>query len=462
MGNSSGKGHGPAPVKKGRRTYKNPIMRIRSKRDGAETLNGKRQAQAQKNRKGKQEAAATKPTVRRTLSLRPDGNTVETLMPKYYDIDWSPRGEIGKGHYATVYRGVYKATGQPVAVKRIKRSLARPATLKTEIRALSAVKGHPNIVQMHDVFYNSKHVVLIMELLGGGELFDRIVQNGAYSERDASQHVRKIASALQFMHSQGIVHRDMKPENLVLVDKSPNSEIKISDFGLSKILNNDQTTMVTVCGTRAYSAPEVNFGGPARSGNYTEKVDTWSLGVILYVILAAYHPFDPYGESNDSEIWSRICRGQWDFNDEVWTSVSPEAKDLITHLICIDPNKRYGTQEILDHKWITQYQQMPATPLRSTGSGFSKSLININAHNMSVSEDVETKTPADNIPATTEKKQVDGSVATGANNVVNNAATTTTTSVNPATNSTTTTTHATTSTGDVVMMDTTAADFNRV
>ena len=459
MGNSTGKAPGPGHTgKKGRRTYKNPIMRIRSKRgDAAETVNGKAQgSHAQKARKAKQEQTTSKPSVRRTLSLRPDGNTVETLMPKYYEIDWSPKGEIGKGHYATVYRGVYKATGQPVAVKRIKRSLARPATLKTEIRALSAVKGHPNIVQMHDVFYNNKHVVLIMELLGGGELFDRIVQNGAYSERDASQHVRKIASALQFMHSQGIVHRDMKPENLVLVDKSPNSEIKISDFGLSKILNNDQTTMVTVCGTRAYSAPEVNFGGPARSGNYTEKVDTWSLGVILYVILAAYHPFDPYGESNDSEIWSRICRGQWDFNDEVWTSVSPEAKDLIKHLICIDPNKRFGTQEILDHKWITQYQQMPATPLRSTGSGFSRSLININALNMSVSEEVETKTSSDQVPTAvngTDKMQVD----TTATTVTSNNAT----AVNTVNNSTATAGAATT-TGDVVLMDTTASDFNKV
>ena len=207
-----------------------------------------------------------------------------------------------------------------------------------------------------------------MELLAGGELFERIVSNGAYSERDASQHIRKIASALKFMHRRGIVHRDLKPENLVLVDKSPDSDIKISDFGLSKILKEDQATMQTVCGTRAYSAPEVNFGGPPRSGKYNEKVDTWSLGVILYVILAAYHPFDPYGESNDQEIWSRICRGAWDFNDEVWTSISTEAKDLITHLICVDASKRYSADQILEHPWIVRHQEMPNRPIRMASS----------------------------------------------------------------------------------------------
>jgi len=170
------------------------------------------------------------------------------------------------------------------------------------------------------------------------------------------------------MHGRGIVHRDLKPENLVLVDKTLDSEIKISDFGLSKILKEDQATMQTVCGTRAYSAPEVNFGGPPRSGKYNEKVDTWSLGVILYVILAAYHPFDPYGESNDQEIWSRICKGKWDFNDEVWQSISNQAKDLILNLICLDVNKRYDAAQILEHPWITQYQEMPNKPIRMASS----------------------------------------------------------------------------------------------
>jgi len=304
----------------------------------------------------------------RSLSLRPDGDTLETLLPQNYDVDWSRKGELGRGQFAVVFKGQNRTTGQPVAIKRIRRALAKPATLKTEIEALRKVKGHPNIAQLFDVFYNQEYVVLVLELLAGGDFFERISSSGAYSERNASQHMKKLASALQYMHSQGIVHRDLKPENLVLVDNSPDSEIKISDFGLSKILNDDQATMQTVCGTRAYSAPEVNFGGPARSGNYNEKVDTWSLGVILFVILAAYHPFDPYGDSTESEMWGRICRGEWDFDDEVWDSISDEAKDLIQRLLTREPSKRFGTQEVLNHRWIIQFDQMPAAPLKSLTS----------------------------------------------------------------------------------------------
>lgn len=287
------------------------------------------------------------------------------MLPQYYDVDWSKAGELGRGHYATVFRGRNKASGQLVAIKRIRRALARPATLKTEIRALRKVKGHPNIVQLYDVYYNDEYVVLVLELLAGGELFDRIVSNGAYSERDASQHIRKITLALQYMHGNGIVHRDLKPENLVLVNPTPNSQIKISDFGLSKILNDDQQTMNTVCGTRAYSAPEVNFGGGARSGRYDAKVDTWSLGVILYVILAAFHPFDEFGDSTDAAIWARICRGEWNFNDDAWDSISDDAKDLIAHMLTKNATKRFSTQDILNHRWITKYDTLPVTPLRA-------------------------------------------------------------------------------------------------
>jgi len=133
---------------------------------------------------------------------------------------------------------------------------------------------------------------LALEFLGGGELFTRIVSNGAYSERDASRHMRKIGEALKWMHDRGIVHRDLKPENLVLASDTLDSEIKISDFGLSKILLNDDDTIMTVCGTKAYSAPEVGFGMPrGTSQGYSNKVDMWSLGVIIYVIVAAYRWF---------------------------------------------------------------------------------------------------------------------------------------------------------------------------
>jgi serine/threonine protein kinase len=217
-------------------------------------------------------------------------NELKTL----YDVDWSPQGFLGKGHFATVHVGYDKRRQRKVAVKRIARSKTRMDTLKTEIRALLKVSGHPNIVELYDVFYDSVYVILVLEFLAGGELFTRIVKGGAYTERDASIHIRKIASALQYMHRRGVVHRDLKPENLVLKEATLDSEIKISDFGLSKLLRQDELYMSTVCGTRAYSSPEVNFGARGiekKNTQYTYKVDTWSLGVILYVILAAFVSF---------------------------------------------------------------------------------------------------------------------------------------------------------------------------
>lgn len=360
MGNSSAKQNGNTSSR--RRSTRNRFsFKVRNKK--GEKTNG------EKSPKFVDASKEAKPRLeKRALSLRPNKNGIESTLPLYYDVNWGKSGQLGKGHYAVVFKGLNKATKAPVAVKRIQRKLARDQTLKTEVDALYKVSGHKNIVQMHDVFYDNKYVVVIMELLAGGELFERIVNSGAYSERDASKHIRKIASALAFMHEKGIVHRDLKPENLVLVSKDPNSEIKISDFGLSKIMKEDQATMQTVCGTRAYSAPEVGFGGPPRSGKYTAKVDSWSLGVILYVILAAYHPFDPYGESNDQQIWSRICKGEWDFNDEVWHTISNEAKDLIKHLICVDVSRRYSAKQILEHPWIVRFNDMPNQPIRMASS----------------------------------------------------------------------------------------------
>lgn len=314
-------------------------------------------------------------------------------LKESYDVDFDDLSTVlGKGHFATVYRGQDKrpngllslrprignetsATSLDstrVAVKRISRSITKIHALVTEVKALCKVAGHPNIVRLYDVFYDDQYVVLILEYLAGGELFTRIVKGGAYSERDASIHIRKITQALQYMHDNGVVHRDLKPENLVLAEARLDSEIKISDFGLSRLLRSDEHTMITVCGTKAYSAPEIDFGAKKErrkpTSLYTNKVDTWSLGVILYVILAAYHPFDPYGRDSDSVIWERIVRGEWDFNDKVWTKISVEAKDLICHLICVEPDMRYDTKDILIHPWILKYDLLPKNDLKSLSS----------------------------------------------------------------------------------------------
>jgi len=315
-------------------------------------------------------AQGLKRVLTRSPSRRPSSE-----LKAHYKIDWTPGGEIGKGHFGAVYKG--QALRNPpfaVACKRVPRSATRTDALHNEIQALSACQGHPNIVALYDVFFDDLYVMLMLEYLGGGELFARIVNCGAYSERDASVHARGLVSAMAFMHGRGIVHRDLKPENLILAYPPMDSPIKISDFGLSKIVGTDSDTMKTVCGTRAYSAPEVNFG--LAQAAYTAKVDVWSLGVILYVILGGYHPFDPFGNSSEADTWARACRGEWDFNDPVWQSVSDNAKYLLSQMICVDPALRLDAAQVLEHPWIANAADLPVHNVSSVAKKSMRQFIN--------------------------------------------------------------------------------------
>lgn len=284
-----------------------------------------------------------------------------------YEVN--PNAVLGRGHYAVVNLGICRQTGKHVAVKRIQISKSRIEALQREVQVLKKVGHHPNIVTLYDIFVTNTELQLVMELLRGGELFDRMVEKGPYSEREASHHIRKIGMALQFLHQNGIVHRDLKPENLILTDKTDNAELKIADFGLSRIVDNiASATMQTVCGTWAYCAPEVKttvtYNANNQSvANYTAAVDCWSLGVILFVILGAYHPFDPDGDASDTLLWERICSGVFNFNDPAWDNISGLAKDLIKRLIVLDPNLRYTTEQLLNHPWVNLTANVPATPI---------------------------------------------------------------------------------------------------
>jgi len=303
------------------------------------------------------------------VARRDTSEQMETLLGKgpisdYYDVDHNTI--LGRGHYATVNLGRNKATGEKVAVKRIQISKSRVEALKREVEVLRKVGQHPNIVTLYDIFITESELILVLELLTGGELFDRMVEKGPYSEREASHHIRKIGQALKFLHRSGIVHRDLKPENLLLAHKGDDSELKIADFGLANVVDNiENATMKTVCGTWAYCAPEVKTsiqkeGGPA---SYTAKVDLWSVGVILFVILGAYHPFDADGDASDAQLWQNICSGVFDFDDPAWDHISEDAKDLIRNLIVVDPEKRFNTDQLLEHRWIRQQASVPATPI---------------------------------------------------------------------------------------------------
>ncbi|XP_013882373.1 calcium/calmodulin-dependent protein kinase type IV isoform X2 [Austrofundulus limnaeus] len=200
------------------------------------------------------------------------------------------------------------------------------------------------MIQLKEIFETDTDIALVLELVTGGELFDRIVERGYYSERDAAHVIKQILEAVAYLHGNGVVHRDLKPENLLYADLSLDASLKIADFGLSKIID-DQVTMKTVCGTPGYCAPEI-----LRGNAYGPEVDMWSVGVILYILLCGFEPFfDPRG---DQYMYSRILNCDYEFVSPWWDEVSLNAKDLVSKLIVLDPRKRLSVREALQHPWV--------------------------------------------------------------------------------------------------------------
>ncbi|XP_018312660.1 calcium/calmodulin-dependent protein kinase type 1 isoform X2 [Mycetomoellerius zeteki] len=252
---------------------------------------------------------------------------------------------LGTGAFSEVRLAESKEKpGQMFAVKIIdKKALkGKEDSLENEIKVLRRLT-HPNIVQLLETFEDKHKVYLVMELVTGGELFDRIVEKGSYTEKDASGLIRQVLEAVDYMHEQGVVHRDLKPENLLYYSPDEDSKIMISDFGLSKM--EDSGIMATACGTPGYVAPEVLAQKP-----YGKAVDVWSIGVISYILLCGYPPF--YDE-NDANLFAQILKGEFEFDSPYWDDISASAKDFIGKLMCVNVEERYTCKQALAHPWIS-------------------------------------------------------------------------------------------------------------
>ncbi|XP_028573545.2 ribosomal protein S6 kinase alpha-5 [Podarcis muralis] len=277
----------------------------------------------------------------------------------HYELDLKER-PLGEGSFSICRKCLHKKTSQEYAVKIISKRLE--ANTQREITALKLCEGHPHVVKLHEVYHDQLHTFLVMELLKGGELLERIQKKKHFSETEASYIMRRLVSAVSHMHDVGVVHRDLKPENLLFTDENDSSEIKIIDFGFARLKPPDNQPLKTPCFTLHYAAPELlNHNG------YDESCDLWSLGVILYTMLSGQVPFQSQDKNvtctSALEIMKKIKRGEFSFEGDAWKNVSQEAKDLIQGLLTVDPNKRIKMTSLRYNEWLQDGSQLSSNPL---------------------------------------------------------------------------------------------------
>lgn len=266
-----------------------------------------------------------------------------------YDL----RQVLGTGNFATVVLGIHKENGRQFAIKIIdKKKFAmsnatnRKNALMGEVEILKKLT-HPGCIGIEEMFETRSKLYLVLELVTGGELFDKIVEEQYFAEDRARRYFVQMAQAVKYLHDHEIAHRDLKPENILLKSKDDDT-IKISDFGLARVMD-EATRMQTMCGTPNYVAPEVlTDGGPGKEG-YSKACDMWSLGVILYTMLVGYQPFNE--QKAGKNLYTQIKTADYDFNPKFWSDVSEEAKDLIRHLLVVDPKQRLTSEQALAHPW---------------------------------------------------------------------------------------------------------------
>ncbi|KAF5387803.1 hypothetical protein D9615_000239 [Tricholomella constricta] len=325
-------------------------------------------------------------------------------MPNYNGLEnFELLDKMGDGAFSNVYKGIDLRTSAKVAVKVVRKyelnaSQAGDKHLNPQfkkkprvtersniLKEVQIMRGthHPSIIKLISFSESSEHYFLVLELMEGGELFHQIVKLTYFSENLARHVILQVAQGIRYLHEErGVVHRDIKPENLLFeripiipsnppLERRPYDEekedegefipgvggggigrVKIADFGLSKVVWNEET--MTPCGTVGYTAPEI-----VKDERYSKSVDMWALGCVLYTLLCGFPPF--YDESINV-LTEKVARGYYTFLSPWWDDISHTAKDLITHLLCVNPAQRFSIDEFLNHPWCTAAPAPPPPP----------------------------------------------------------------------------------------------------
>ncbi|KAB5519497.1 hypothetical protein DKX38_023816 [Salix brachista] len=268
--------------------------------------------------------------------------------------------ELGRGEFGITYLCIDKETDENLACKSISKKKLRTAVdiedVRREVEIMKHMPQHPNLVTLKDTYEDDNAVHLVMELCEGGELFDRIVARGHYTERAAAAVTKTIVEVVQICHKHGVMHRDLKPENFLFGNKKENAPLKAIDFGLSVFFKPGER-FNEIVGSPYYMAPEV------LKRNYGPEVDVWSAGVILYILLCGVPPF--WAETEQG-VAQAIIRSVINFKRDPWPKVSETAKDLVRKMLDPDPKRRLTAQQVLDHPWLQNAKKAPNVSLGET------------------------------------------------------------------------------------------------
>ncbi|KAK4259001.1 hypothetical protein QN277_005381 [Acacia crassicarpa] len=294
----------------------------------------------------------------RTPQQKPEATILEKPLEdveKFYTLG----KELGRGQFGITYLCTENSTGDTYACKSIlKRKLVSKADkedMKREIQIMQHLSGQPNIVEFKGTYEDRYSVHLVMELCAGGELFDRIIAQGHYSERAAASICRAIVNVVHICHFMGVMHRDLKPENFLLSSKDEGATLKATDFGLSVFIEEGKVYRDMV-GSAYYVAPEV------LRRSYGKEIDIWSAGIMLYILLSGVPPF---WAENEKGIFDAILEGKIDFESQPWPSISDSAKDLVRKMLTQDPKKRITSAQVLEHPWIREGGEASDKPIDS-------------------------------------------------------------------------------------------------
>ncbi|KAE8671593.1 Calcium-dependent protein kinase 34 [Hibiscus syriacus] len=307
------------------------------------------------------------PTLHQSSSAAPNNHKATSTAPRIGRVLGRPMEdvrstydfgrELGRGQFGVTYLVTHKETKQQFACKSIAtHKLVNHDDIedvRREVQIMYHLTGHRNIVELNGAYEDRHFVHLIMELCAGGELFDRIIAKGHYSEREAANLCRQMVTVVHNCHSMGVMHRDLKPENFLFLSKAEDSPLKATDFGLS-VFFKPGDVFKDLVGSAYYVAPEI------LRRRYGHEADIWSAGVILYILLSGVPPF--YGET-EQNIFDSILRGNIDFSSDPWPSVSSSAKDLVRKMLQNDPKERLSAVEVLNHPWMREDGDASDKPL---------------------------------------------------------------------------------------------------